>query len=124
MIFLTSWLISAGYDVPVINRYLDWIAVMTYDYHGQWDKKTGHVAPMFNHEESDNAYFNSNYTINYWIEKGADRKKLVMGMPMYGQSFTLTQSSNHGLNAPSTGGGTAGEYTKASGFLAYYEVNI
>ena len=22
-------------------QYLDWINVMTYDYHGQWDKKTG-----------------------------------------------------------------------------------
>jgi hypothetical protein len=37
---------------------------------------------MYNHEESDNFFFNSNYTINYWISKGADRKKLVMGMPM------------------------------------------
>lgn len=41
---------------------------------------------------------------------------------MYGQSFTLTDSSNNGLNAPSSGGGTAGEYTRASGFLSYYEI--
>ncbi|OXA59868.1 putative chitinase 3 [Folsomia candida] len=115
-------IIDEGYDVPIISQYLDWIAVMTYDYHGQWDKKTGHVAPMYNHEESDNFYFNSNYTINYWISKGAPKKKLVMGMPMYGQSFTLTQASNHGLNAPSTGGGQAGEFTRAQGFLAYYEI--
>lgn len=95
---------------------------MTYDYHGQWDKKTGHVAPLYHHEESDNFYFNSNYTINYWLSKGADKKKIIMGMPMYGQSFTLTQASNHDLNSPSTGGGTAGEFTRAAGFLAYYEV--
>ena len=25
------------------------IAIMAYDYHGHWDKKTGHVAPMYNH---------------------------------------------------------------------------
>lgn len=31
---------------------------MTYDYHGQWDKKTGHVAPMFEHPGDDYYYFN------------------------------------------------------------------
>ena len=30
---------DAGYDIPSIARDLDWIAVMTYDYHGHWDKK-------------------------------------------------------------------------------------
>lgn len=39
--------ISAGYDVPVLAKHLDWIAVMAYDFHGQWDKKTGHVAPLY-----------------------------------------------------------------------------
>ncbi|CAG7666382.1 unnamed protein product, partial [Allacma fusca] len=67
--------IDQGYDVPVMSRYLDWIAVMTYDFHGQWDKKTGHVAPLFAHEEDDSVYFNSNYSLNYWITKGADRRK-------------------------------------------------
>lgn len=33
--------IDAGYDVPKLSKYLDWIAVMAYDYHGQWDKQTG-----------------------------------------------------------------------------------
>jgi chitinase len=45
-----------------------------------------------------------------------------MGMPLYGQSFTLANPSEHGLNAPSTGGGTAGEFTRAAGFLSYYEI--
>lgn len=33
--------IDAGYDVPKLSKYFDWIAVMAYDYHGQWDKQTG-----------------------------------------------------------------------------------
>lgn len=51
--------IDEGYDVPVLAKYLDWIAVMTYDYHGQWDKKTGHVAPLYYHPDDDNTYFNA-----------------------------------------------------------------
>ncbi len=95
---------------------------MAYDYHGQWDKKTGHVAPMYVHPEDWEQTFNANFTINYWIEKGADPRKLVLGMPMYGQSFSLAERNNHGLNAMTYGGGEAGENTRARGFLSYYEV--
>ena len=49
---------DAGYDIPALSRYLDYVNVMTYDYHGQWDKKTGHVAPMYEHSKDDNIFFN------------------------------------------------------------------
>ncbi len=65
-----------------------------------------------------------NFTIHYWISQGADPKKLVLGMPMYGQSFSLADRDNHGLNAPTYGGGEAGDFTRARGFLSYYEVRL
>ncbi|XP_068629927.1 probable chitinase 10 [Battus philenor] len=115
--------IDEAYDVPVLARHLDWIAVMTYDYHGQWDKKTGHVAPLYYHPDDDNTYFNANYTMHYWMEKGSPSHKLVMGMPMYGQTFTTSSSYDiNSLNVPAVSGGDAGEYTRAKGFLAYYEI--
>jgi len=115
-------IMDVGYDVPAISQYLDWINVMTYDYHGQWDKKTGHVAPHYEHPDDEFYYFNANFTMNYWIESGTPKKKLVMGMPLYGQSFTLTKVEEHGLNAPAKSGGKAGVATRAKGFLAYHEV--
>jgi len=45
-----------------------------------------------------------------------------MGAPLYGQSFSLAEINVHGLNAPTYGGGEAGEATRARGFLSYYEV--
>lgn len=117
-------IIDAGYDVPVLSQYLDWIAVMTYDFHGQWDKKTGHNAPLYYYPGDDYDYFNGNFSMNYWIEKGAQPGKLVMGMPFYGQSFTLAKASNNGLNAPAPGPGQAGEFTRVGGFLAFYEVRL
>lgn len=39
--------IAAGYDVPEISKYLDFINVMTYDFHGQWERTVGHNSPLF-----------------------------------------------------------------------------
>ena len=84
--------IDEGYDVPSLSQYLDFITVMNYDYHGQWDNKTGHVAPMYAHPEDDNPQFNVEYSIDYWIQLGADPQKLILGMPMYGRADGLSLS--------------------------------
>ncbi|KAK2701292.1 hypothetical protein QYM36_020046, partial [Artemia franciscana] len=62
-----------------------------------------------------------NFTMNYWKEKGAASNKLTMGVPLYGQAFTLADKNVNGLNAKATGAGSAGQYTRQAGFLAYYE---
>lgn len=51
--------IDAGYDVPVLSKYFDWIAIMTYDFHGHWDKQTGHVAPLYYYPGDLYDYFNA-----------------------------------------------------------------
>ena len=35
-----------GYDVEELSKYLDMVNINTYDYHGFWDKKTGHHSPI------------------------------------------------------------------------------
>ena len=60
--------------------------------------------------------------MKYWMENGAPANKLVMGMPLYGQAFTLNDQSKTGLNAQANQKGTAGQFTRAAGFLAYYEI--
>lgn len=43
-------------------------------------------------------------------------------MPLYGQSFTINDPrAGVGLNVPASAG-NAGEFTRAAGFLAYYEI--
>lgn len=118
----SKMVIDAGYDVPTLSEYFNWIAVMTYDFHGNWDRQTGHVAPLYYYPGDKWDYFNANFTIHYWIEKGAPPQKLIMGLPMYGQSFSLADPNKRGLNDQTYGPGEAGKYSRAGGFLAYYEI--
>lgn len=101
---------------------LDWIGVMDYDFHGSWDKKTGHIAPLYYSPGDDFEYFNVNSSITHWKAAGAPAKKLIVGIPLYGQSFTLADSKQKGLNAPTSGPGSAGQFTRQAGVLSYYEI--
>lgn len=62
-----------------------------------------------------------NFTLEYLASLGADREKLLMGVPFYGQSYTLA-SMNTDMGAPSSAPGEPGEYTQQPGMLAYYEI--
>lgn len=47
--------------------------------------------------------------------------KLVFGQPAYGRSFKVS-GSNYSPGGGASGPGSAGQYTKDAGFLAYYEI--
>jgi chitinase len=53
---------------------------------------------------------------------GADRDKVIMGVPFYGQSYTLENNDQNDVGAPAFGPGNPGEFTQQPGMLAYYEV--
>ncbi|XP_038604910.1 chitotriosidase-1 [Tachyglossus aculeatus] len=115
--------IDGGYEIDKISKYLDFVSLMSYDFHGTWDSVTGHNSPLYKRKEETGfaAELNVDFAVRYWLEKGTPASKLIMGMPTYGRSFTLS-SSNTGVGAPISGGGTPGTYTREGGMLSYYEV--
>ncbi|KAM7053744.1 acidic mammalian chitinase [Molossus nigricans] len=116
--------IQSGYEIPQLSQYLDYIHVMTYDLHGSWEGYTGENSPLYKYpsDTGSNAYLNVDYVMNYWKENGAPAEKLIVGFPTYGHTYILSNPSNHGIGAPTTGPGPAGPYTRQSGFWAYYEI--
>ncbi|XP_072521585.1 chitinase, acidic.1 [Salminus brasiliensis] len=115
--------IDAAYEVPEITSEVDFVSIMSYDYHGSWEKVTGHNSPLFksSHDSGNHVYHNIEATVLYWISKGAPAERLLLGFPTYGRTFQLTTSAT-GLGAPANGPADAGPYTHEAGFWAYYEI--
>ena len=116
--------IDSGYDVPELAKYLDYINVMTYDFHGQWEDLVGHNSPLFplNSANSVQKRMTVDFSAKEWARRGAPLEKLIIGMPVYGRSFTLADPAKFDIGAEALGGGKAGRYTGEEGFLSYYEI--
>ena len=60
--------------------------------------------------------------MEYYAKKGIPKRKLNMGIPFYGQSYTLRSKNRNTVGVPTTGPGKAGEFSLQSGFLTYNEI--
>jgi chitinase len=99
-------------DLPGMNNYLDWINVMTYDFHGKyylyeyaylfisfvggWEAKTGHNAPLYKNDAETatdvspsfiRSRYNCHAAIQGYISAGVPRSKLIMGLGLYGRGW-------------------------------------
>lgn len=50
--------IDRAYEVQEISDAVDFMTVMTYDYHGAWESKTGHLSPLFGSPADSNPFYN------------------------------------------------------------------
>ncbi|KAK3588543.1 hypothetical protein CHS0354_028961 [Potamilus streckersoni] len=98
---------------------------MTYDLHGSWDDHTGHQSPLYvrSGETGNDTYLNVDWAAQYWVQRGAPKEKLNIGMSLYGRTFKLPWgAADSRVGAAAAGAGQAGQYTREAGFLSYYEV--
>lgn len=115
-------LATTAFDGVALGRAVDFVSVPTYDFHGSWERVTGHTAPLQGSGQSDSVQA----SMNYWIRQGIPVSKLIVGIPFYGQSFTLaapaTTRDQAAIGVKARGAGLPGPYTQQAGMLAYHEI--
>ncbi|XP_065360419.1 probable chitinase 2 [Calliphora vicina] len=109
--------IDEAYDVRQLSRYLDYLHIMCYDYHGSWDRKVGYNAPL---TAPNGDVLSVQFTIDYLLKLGAPAEKIVMGVPFYGRTFRTPLDGN--LDDDTDGTAFQGPFTREDGFLGYNEV--
>ena len=71
---------------------LDWINVMTYDYHGSWETVSNLNAPLYRDPRDPTPVnaptpINTDATLASYLGAGIPAKKLTLGQPFYGKGW-------------------------------------
>lgn len=113
-----------SYYISEISKYVHFINLMTYDLNGSWNNFAAINAPLYasSSESGAQAELNVNSCVQYWLSEGAPTDKLIVGIPAYGRSFTLANSTNNKPGDKTIGAGQAGPYTRENGMLGYNEI--
>ncbi len=118
-------------EVEAISEVLDWINIMSYDFHGPWsgegDPVTNFNSPLYSVGEDPtpepyHSEFNLSSSVQNFIDRGVPKDKLNAGLAFYGRAFGGVSGGENGLFAPYTG--PAGEGTWENGVFDYWDLDI
>ena len=121
--------ITDNIEVDLIHQYLDWVNIMTFDFHGPWmgtlDPVTNfnsalHVAPDDPLPEPYHSAFNLEAAVDEYIARGTPVEKVHPGLAFYGRGFGSVENINNGLFADYNGPCWQG--TWETGVFDYWDI--
>ncbi|GAA4221715.1 GH18 family chitinase [Streptosporangium album] len=90
--------IDAGFEVRDVFKQLTFATVQGYDLHGSWENRTGHNANLLTDRRDPNPVkYSVDQTVRDYLSRGAPARKLVVGVPAYGQGWTGVTGGRNGL---------------------------
>lgn len=91
-----------NYELKELAKVLDWFNLMSYDFHGAWDKVTNFNAPLY--RAAGDAYPTNNVdaAVRGYLAAAVPPQKLVLGVPFYGRGWGNVPADDHGLYQRST----------------------
>ena len=94
-----------------INPYVDFYNVMTYDFHGGWEKSTGHQAAM----RGDSGGYDVVTAIDQFRQAGIAMDKVVLGAPAYTRAWGgVAAGSTYGYAMAGDAALAPGSYEKGN----------
>ncbi len=90
----------AHIELDRIHKYLDWIDLMTYDFHNSLTKTTGHHSALAVSATAAANERSVERAVEQFLAAGVPASKLVVGVPFYGRAFADVHDENHGLDQP------------------------
>ena len=88
---------AGGLELPRIAASLDWINLMTYDFHGSLTPTTGHHSALSRSALAVADARTTEDAVKYFLDAGVPADKVNVGVPFYGRSFGDVEPANDGL---------------------------
>ena len=90
------------YEMKEVSKVVDWLNLMTYDFHGAWDKSTNFNAPLYQASGDPYKANNIDAAVQAYLDAGVPSQKIILGLPTYGRGWGNVSSENNGLYQRST----------------------
>ncbi|REK74502.1 chitinase [Paenibacillus paeoniae] len=83
-------------ELKEVEKYVDYINVMTYDLTGRWSDKTGFNANLYT-DSQEQSPLSIDRIITDYLKHGVDSKKLLLGIPAYSYGWSGVKKKDDGL---------------------------
>src|SRR5438270_6165803 len=96
-----------SWELGAVGRTVDWINLLTLDFHGSWDPWTDFNAPFALDPKEPpvgggaiQSTWNTTGTVDLYLANGVPADKLVVGVPFYGKRYVGVGATGNGLYQP------------------------
>lgn len=121
-------------DVANVRNLVDWVNVMTYDYHGCWGvNDAGHNSPLRASAQDPHANFSVDFGIRELLRRGMPASKIHLGLAYFGRGFNNLQNAGPNAAFPGRNGTldpavnqppycVAGTFGSGDGYFHYWDL--
>ncbi|KAF5980123.1 glycoside hydrolase family 18 protein [Fusarium bulbicola] len=114
----TSYWYLRHFDLKAMNNYVDWINLMSYDFHGIWDRDN----PIGNQILGHTNITEIDLALDLFWRNDIPPSDIVLGIGLYGRSFKLENPACWKPGCRFSDPGDKGKCTDTAGFLSYREI--